>query len=195
MNITIHGGVNEIGGNKILLEDIDAKILLDFGMSYRDRARFYSDPWLIPKKQDLLEFDILPKIKGIYRFDEEPLVDAFFLSHAHADHYKYVSFLNRSIKMYCGKGTKSILDAFNVIRYSNFEHSISDIVWNTFSSKDVIKIGSLSIEPMHVDHSIPAAYGFIIHGSNGSIAYTGDLRIHGSKSDLTRDFVEKAIQI
>ncbi|MEM4274353.1 MAG: hypothetical protein QXK74_01830 [Candidatus Nitrosocaldaceae archaeon] len=59
-------------------------------MSYRDRARFYSGPWLIPK--NLLEFNILPKIKGIYRFDEEPLVDAFFLSHAHIDRYKYDHF-------------------------------------------------------------------------------------------------------
>jgi ribonuclease J len=190
--ITIHGGVNEIGGNKIILEDKDAKILLDFGMSYKDRAKFYSEPWLIPRDEhDLLEFGILPNIDGIYKFDDKS-IDAFFLSHAHTDHYKYVSFLNRGIDMYCGKGTKSLLDIFNKVRYSNFEHNLADIQWNTFSTNDVIKIGSLSIEPIHVDHSIPAAYAFIIHTSSSSIAYTGDLRLHGSRSDLTRDFIEKA---
>lgn len=34
MKLIFYGGVNEIGGNKILLEDKDAKIFLDFGMSF-----------------------------------------------------------------------------------------------------------------------------------------------------------------
>jgi ribonuclease J len=94
--------------------------------------------------------------------------------------------------MYCGKGTKLLLDIFNTIRYSSFEHNLSDINWNTFSTGDIIELDSLSIEPIHVDHSIPAAYAFIIHSSNASIAYTGDLRMHGSRNDLTRDFINKA---
>jgi len=32
-NITFYGGVNE-GGNKILLEERDVRVLLDFGMSF-----------------------------------------------------------------------------------------------------------------------------------------------------------------
>lgn len=191
--VTIHGGVDEIGGNKIIVEDKE-RILLDFGMSYKDRAKFYSEPWMIPRdERDLLEFGILPDLKGVYKFDDhEKSIDAFFLSHAHTDHYKYASFLKRSIDMYCGKGTKSLLDIFNTVRYSNFEHSLSDIDWHTFSTGNIIEIGSLSIEPIHVDHSIPAAYAFIIHTSNSSIAYTGDLRLHGNRYDLTRDFIEKA---
>jgi len=31
-SLTFYGGVNEIGGNKILLEDKDTKIFLGFGM-------------------------------------------------------------------------------------------------------------------------------------------------------------------
>jgi len=41
-------------------------------------------------------------------------------------------------------------------------------------------------------HSIPASYAFIIHTSNGSIAYTGDLRIHGTRNDLTKDLIKRA---
>ena len=33
-SLTFYGGVNEIGGNKILLEDRDTKIFLDFGQSF-----------------------------------------------------------------------------------------------------------------------------------------------------------------
>ena len=33
VEITFHGGVNEIGGNKILIED-DTKLFFDFGKNY-----------------------------------------------------------------------------------------------------------------------------------------------------------------
>jgi ribonuclease J len=34
VSLTFYGGANEIGGNKILLEDKDARIYLDFGQSF-----------------------------------------------------------------------------------------------------------------------------------------------------------------
>jgi ribonuclease J len=191
-SVTFHGGVNEIGGNKILIEDKGTKILLDFGMSYGERAKFYSEPWLSPRGENgLLEFGILPNVPGIYRFeDSKPSVDAFFLSHAHTDHYKYVSFLKREIPMYCGETTKILLDVFSETRPKDFEHDLSGIKWNTFKTSDKIKVDSIEVEPVHVDHSIPAAYGFLVHTSSGTIVYTGDFRKHGTKSEMTNDFVE-----
>ena len=43
VNLTFYGGVNEIGGNKILLEDRDTKIFLDFGMSFGRRGQFFEE--------------------------------------------------------------------------------------------------------------------------------------------------------
>jgi len=48
------------------------------------------------------------------------------------------------------------------------------------------------VEPVHVDHSIPAAYGFLIHTSEGTVVYTGDVRAHGPRRDMTEEFIEKA---
>ena len=57
-----------------------------------------------------------------------------------------------------------------------------------------MKIEHLVIVPIHVDHSIPASYGFVIHTSKGAIVYTGDLRAHGPRKDMTEEFIEKACE-
>jgi mRNA degradation ribonuclease J1/J2 len=63
---------------------------------------------------------------------------------------------------------------------------------NTFRTGDVFRIGLLEVEPIHVDHSVPGAYGFIIYTSAGPIGYTGDIRLHGTVPQMTTDFIEKA---
>ena len=62
----------------------------------------------------------------------------------------------------------------------------------TFRSGKKFKVGSLEIHPIHVDHSIPGAYGFIIYTSSGPVVYTGDIRLHGTKPEMTEEFVEEA---
>jgi ribonuclease J len=194
VTVTFYGGVAEIGGNKILVEDEDTKILLDFGMNFVDRSRFYSEPWLAPRdEKGLLEFDLLPKIPGLYRFDEkEPELDAVLLSHSHTDHSAYISFLNRKIPVYCGETTALILQAFNEITPKSFDNDIKGLQLRTFHTGDKIKVGSVEVEPIHVDHSVPGAYGFIIHTTEGAVVYSGDFRLHGTKPEMTQDFVQAA---
>jgi len=48
------------------------------------------------------------------------------------------------------------------------------------------------VEPVHVDHSVPGAYGFIIYTTEGALIYTGDMRTHGPKADMTEEFIEAA---
>jgi len=190
--LTFYGGVEEIGGNKILLEDRDTRILLDFGMSFADRRRFYSDPWLSPRdEKGLLELGILPPLEGAYRFEEkETTIDAVMLSHSHADHAAYIAFINRKIPVYCGETTRITLEGLAETRPRSFETDISGLNFRTFRTGVKIRIRDIEVEPYHVDHSTPGAYGYVIHTSNGAIVYTGDLRTHGSRPDLTRDFVE-----
>jgi ribonuclease J len=191
--LTFHGGVNEIGGNKILLQDGDTRVFFDFGMSFGLRKQFYSPPFLSPKtERSLQELGILPKLEGVYRFDEKPSIDAVFVSHSHLDHSAYLSFMNREIPVYCGETTKIILKALGDMRRADLEFDIQDIAFKPFRTGDKITIGSLEIEPVHVDHSVPGAYGFIIHTSNGAVVYTGDFRVHGAKPRMTQDFVDKA---
>jgi ribonuclease J len=46
-----------------------------------------------------------------------------------------------------------------------------------------------------VDNTVPGAYGFIIYTSQGPNTYTGDIRLHGTKSQMTRDFIEKVKEV
>jgi len=134
--LTFFGGVNEIGGNKILLEDKDTKIFLDFGMSFSKNAKFFQG-YLQPRTStgitDYLHMGLIPDIKGIYRDDllkhagrkkEKADVDAVLLSHAHADHANYISFLNKDIPIHMGETAKLILESIRDIQRPNLENEI-----------------------------------------------------------------------
>jgi len=215
-SLTFYGGVNEIGGNKILLEDKDTKVFLDFGKGFGRRAKFFEE-YLNPRTAngivDFLTMGLLPEISGAYRDDLLVLankeIDAVLLTHAHADHADYISFLHEDIPIYMGDTCHLILKAleerssrtlekevlsFRKRPYNRKEDPIQRIV-NTFRTGDKFNVGSLEVEPIHVDHSVPGAYGFIIYTSEGPVAYTGDIRLHGTKSQMTRDFIEKAKEV
>ena len=120
--------------------------------------------------------------------------DAVFISHGHLDHSAYLSFIKREIPVYCGETTQTILQTLSKIRRADLEFNVSDINFNAFRTGNKIKIDNLTIEPCHVDHSVPGAYGFIIHTSNGAIVYTGDFRDHGAKPEMTQEFIERAAE-
>jgi len=199
--LTFYGGVNEIGGNKILVEDKETKLFFDFGQSFTFGADYYTS-WLGPRTVnglgDYFEFNLVPRIKGLYSREHlastsfpyaEPQINAVFLSHAHFDHITHIQFIDPEIPVFLGVGAKLLMESME--ETSGFckygEHQC-----RKFRTGKKIKIDDVVVEPVHVDHSIPAAYGFIIHTSKGAVVYTGDLRMHGPRKDLTEDFMEKA---
>jgi ribonuclease J len=218
--ITFYGGINEIGGNKILLETSGASIFLDFGLSFAKFGKFYSD-FLQPRVSngigDYVDLGIIPDLEGVYRNDllanegrktfEKPKIDGVLLSHAHADHSSNIALLHKDMKIFCGETSKMILKALQETGQSFFYYDFYfykenfvnrnkkpeiERKFHTFRTGDKLKINDIEIEPIHVDHSIPGAYGFIIHTPDGSLAYTGDIRLHGPKGFMTREFVSKA---
>ncbi|MDH5687951.1 MAG: MBL fold metallo-hydrolase [Candidatus Bathyarchaeota archaeon] len=201
VSLMFFGGVNEIGGNKVLLEDGRVRVFLDFGQSFTFGADYFTG-WLGPRAVnglgDYLEFDLLPKIMGVYAKEllaftdlpyTEPEIDAVFLSHAHVDHVNHIQFLDPKIRVCLGVGTELFLE---VMEETSGFCSYGEHRYETFRTGDKVEVDGLIIEPVHVDHSIPAAYGFLIHTSEGTIVYTGDLRAHGPRKDMTEEFADRA---
>lgn len=199
--LKFYGGVDEIGGNKILVEEKGTRILLDFGQSFNFGAEYFTG-WLSPRAinglGDHFEFGLLPRISGLYAENQlagtdfpyrEPEVAAVFLSHGHFDHVAHICFVDPQIPVYLGVGTKLFMESME--ETSGF-CEYRDHSYRTFRTGKKIKVDDVVVEPVHVDHSIPAAYGFIIRTRESTIAYTGDLRLHGPRRDLTEEFVEKA---
>jgi len=119
----------------------------------------------------------------------QSLKSTVFLSHAHFDHITHIEFLDPAIPVCMGVGTKLFMES---MEETGFFADYGVHPCNKFRTGHKIKIGDLTVEPIAVDHSIPAAYGFIIHTSEGTVVYTGDLRRHGPRKDLTENFIEKA---
>jgi ribonuclease J len=220
-SLTFYGGVKEIGGNKILLEDKGTKLFLDFGMSFSRRQKFFEE-YLKPRAAngigDFLTMGLIPDIPGIYREDllehygrkkEEVDIQAVLLTHAHADHANYISFLHKDIPIYCGETCKYILEAIEEQGQREIENEVLNFKkrpaykneyknlpikrdFKTFRTGDKFKIDSLEIEPIHNDHSVPGSYSYIIHTSEGKVVYTGDLRMHGTHAKMTDDFIAAA---
>ncbi len=230
VSITCYGGVGEIGGNKILVEQNKTRLFLDFGMSFTKNGYYYSE-FLQPRKcgglEDFFELDLIPDLKGIYRLDylnhmgrtpEKRLVDAVFLSHAHADHAQYIHFLRKDIPIYGTLASKRILqvleetgvnqfgellttcDAFTFYTTKNEtlgrvtkrqKDHVNKRVFHEMHENQPVTIGDFKVEMIPVDHSLPGACGFLLSTKNQTIAYTGDIRFHGYHKDLSKRFVEK----
>jgi ribonuclease J len=144
VKLTFYGGVREIGGNKILLEDDKGKIFLDFGYPYSKYRAFYEE-YLKPRSGagllDLLVMGLLPQLEGIYRtdLDTENLwqqfrraehyrklgdIDGVLLTHAHLDHSGHISFLREDIPVYATATTAFIAKAVQDSGKSAFDQQV-----------------------------------------------------------------------
>jgi len=220
-SIKFYGGVDEIGGNRILVEDGDTRVFLDFGMSFSRHGMFFEE-YLKPRyscagMKDLLELKLLHYMDGVYREDllclvgkephREPCINEVLLSHIHQDHSAYVSLLDERIPISCSEISRSYAKAMLEAGRRSLETELynfkkrplvnrrCDATSRTFSVRETekpFKIESMEVRPFAVDHSVPGAMAFIIHTSDQTLAYTGDLRLHGIRGNLTQKFVDEA---
>ena len=131
VGVVIHGGVNEIGGNKVQIRGEHGSILLDFGTSFGAMAQFYSE-FCQPRGHsfvgDQIALGLLPDIDGLYREDllrkmgrpreEERAVGGMFLSHAHMDHMGMIPALRQDVPVHMSPASRAIMDTLDTVGQS-----------------------------------------------------------------------------
>lgn len=202
VKLTFLGGVNEVGGNMVLLEDnnYDVKIIIDFGINIRNYMDHYERNEDPKSLDELIKLGLLPDINNLpiinlytnCKDTQNPNIDGILISHPHKDHFFGLPFINRNIPVYAGVVTYKIINAFYKSSKNSIINDYSGLKWRLFRTGEIINLKGLEIIPFHVDHSIPAAYGFIIKSSSGVIIYSGDFRMHGPLSWMTYDFLKEA---
>lgn len=159
------GGLNEVGKNMTLYEYEDDIILVDCGMSFPDPDMLGVD--LVIPDFSYVEKNI-DKIKGI------------FITHGHEDHIGGLPYLLKTanIPVYATKLTIGLISG------KLKEHNLlSSAKLNVINPGDKIKLGKFTVEPIHVNHSIPDAVAYAIKTKAGTIVQTGDFKIDNTPID------------
>lgn len=173
VKVTFLGGLNEIGKNITLFECDNDMFLLDCGMAFPDG--------------DMLGVDlVIPDFTYLERNKEK--IKGVVLTHGHEDHIGSLPYLLRKMNIPVF-GTPLTL---GLVESKLREHNLTGRVkLNTVLPGQRIKLGCMSIEFIHVNHSIPDSVAIAIHSPAGTIVHTGDFKIDctpttGGMIDLAR---------
>ena len=167
------GGLGEVGKNMTVVEYENDMIVVDCGLGFPD--------------DDMPGIDlVIPDIS--YLEANKDKLRGIFLTHGHEDHIGAVPYLLRSLNppVY---GTPLTL---GIIRNKLEEHILP---WRTnlcpINAGDTVKVGSIEVEFIHVNHSIADACALAIRTPLGVLLHTGDFKldttpIDGGMMDLVR---------
>ncbi len=167
------GGLNEIGKNMTAIECGDDIIVIDCGIAFPDEEMPGVD--LVIPDITYLEENAL-KVRGIV------------LTHGHEDHIGAIPYVLRNINppIY---GTKLTL---GIVRNKLKEFSLENVPnLVTVSAGDTVKLGNMTAEFIHVNHSIADACALAIKTPLGTLVHSGDFKldltpIDGEIMDITR---------
>lgn len=166
MNITIHRGINQIGGCISEIATANTKIIIDLGSN-------------LPgcQSDEFTKQDIELITAG---------ADAVYYTHFHGDHVGLSGYVLEDVEQYIGKGAQEV----NICKYSvlakhdsKYEHDLA-VAQNmkTYEADQRYNVGSkgeIFVTPFFVDHSAFDSYMFLIEADGKRILHTGDYRGHG----------------
>ncbi len=168
------GGAGEVGRNMWVLEHGDEILILDCGVMFPDA--------------DMLGVDlVLPDIS--YLRDKTERIQGILLTHGHEDHVGAVPHLIADLGFPPVYGTSLTL---GIITGKLKEYRLLDKVTRvTIDDHTPFQVGSATVEPFPVAHSIPDAVGFAITTAAGLVIYLTDWKfdhapVDGKPTDIPR---------
>jgi ribonuclease J len=167
------GGAGEVGRNMWVLECGEEILLLDCGVMFPEA--------------EMLGVDlVLPDIT--YLQDKKEQIKALLLTHGHEDHIGAVPHLLAQLGFPPIYGTPLTI---GMVTGKLKEHRLLDrATLIRFDAREKLSIGSFTIEPFHVAHSIPDTVGFGITTPAGLVIYLTDWKfdhtpVDGRPTDTT----------
>ena len=153
------GGLGEVGKNMTVYECNGDMIIVDCGLVFPD-SDMYGVDMVIPDFTFVVQNK--DKIKGL------------LITHGHEDHIGSIPYLLQKIslpvygtRLTCGL-IKNKLEEFGLAGKTKFVEIVP---------RQKIKLGCFTVEPIHVNHSIPDSLAFAIDCPAGIVLHTGDFKI------------------
>lgn len=153
------GGIGEFGMNCTLLRYQDEMLVLDAGMGFPEESVYGVDV-CIP------DFEILEE----YKQD----VMAIILTHGHEDHIGALPYVLKKINVpvYASRFTLGLAES------KLEEHRLlGDVMLHRVEPRDVVTIGSFTIEFIRASHSLIDCFHLAIKTPVGTIIHTGDYKV------------------
>ncbi len=172
MRIIPLGGLGEVGKNITLYECEGDMLLVDCGLVFPDSEMFGIDL-------------VIPDFA--YAVQNKDRIKGVIITHGHEDHIGSLPYLLRQVNLpiYATRLT------IGLIKNKLEEHGLlGSTKFVEIAPKHKFKLGCFTIEPIHVNHSIPDAVAFAIECPAGIVIQTGDFKVDytpltGGPTDLT----------
>jgi ribonuclease J len=173
------GGLGEIGKNMMVIESSEDLIVIDAGLMFPE--------------EDMLGVDlVIPDVS--YVEERVRKLRGIVITHGHEDHTGALPYVLPKLRLpsgklppvYCTRLTRGLIDV--KLR----EHRLAKQAdLRLVTAGERVKLGKLSVEFVHITHSIPDSAALAISTPLGTIFHTGDFKfdhtpVTGEAPDLSR---------